>query len=239
MLHRKIGRSLNVLKPLVGLVSLLYTPAAAEGLWHTTVQLTTNLPYLWFFLAGCGGYLLLWAALLRRFSITWFSTFEHELTHALFALLTFNKVTALKATLRKGGHIEYEGTAHWLIHCGPYFFPTLNVLLLIPMAFVPDEALPWMYAGQGLAMGYHLVSTYHETHRNQKDLQLAGYVFCVAFLPFANLLSLSILLNGLEHGWPGIESVFVNLVNADLKPDPLIAACWHQLIGWVHTVVTG
>jgi len=128
--------------------------------------------------------------------------------------------------LRHGGHTEYQGTAHWLIHLGPYFFPTANTLLLVPMMWVPETTLPWMFLAQGVAMGYHLASTYTETHLHQKDLKLAGYGFCLAFLPFANLLSLALLLNGLAHGATGLGWVFSALIHADLKPDP-----------WVHAAV--
>jgi Peptidase M50B-like len=223
MLHRKIARLLQWLKLPIGVLALLYTPSAAWLCWTLTLHLANDLPYLPYFLGGLLGYGVVWVLWLRTSSVSFLSTLEHELTHAIFALLTFNKVTGFKATWRRGGHMDYEGTANWLIHLSPYFFPTLSVLLLIPMAFAPTEWRAWLFLGQGLALGYHLASTYSETHLNQKDLQLAGWWFCVCFLPFANLMAYALLLTGLAHGLTGIPQLLASLPATPLKPDPMLA----------------
>jgi hypothetical protein len=232
MIHRKIGKTLQFIKPVVGLLALLYTPSAAWLLWQECIHLIDDLPYLYYFGGGCVGYLLLWIVLLRRSSISFLSTLEHELTHALFALITFNKVTGLKATWRQGGHTDYEGTAHWLIHLAPYFFPTFSVVLLIPFAFAPPLWLPWVYLALGISVGYHLSSTLTETHLNQKDLKLAGWVFCICFLPFANLMAYLLLLTGLEHGGAGILSVLSQLPFTPYKPDPWLISAWQLALKW-------
>lgn len=232
MLHRKIAHTLQWLKPLIGVGALLYTPSAAWLGWDLSRHLLNDLPFLTYFLGGLVGYALVWLLWLRTSSVSFLSTLEHELTHAMFALLTFNKVTGLKATWRQGGHMDYEGTANWLIHLSPYFFPTLSVFLLLPMAFAPTEWRPWMFLSQGLAVGYHLASTYSETHLNQKDLELAGWWFCLCFLPFANIMAYATLLMGLAHGFSGIAELWLSLPNTPFKPDPYLLWLWHWVFHW-------
>ena len=52
----------------------------------------------------------------------------------------------------------------------------------------------------GMTFGYHIVSTWHQTHPNQSDLHTAGFVFSTILLPFANFICvgacLAIFLNG-------------------------------------------
>ena len=57
----------------------------------------------------------------------WFSTLEHELTHAIFAILSLNRVTGLNATGREGGVTHYQGYGNWVITLAPYFVPTVTI----------------------------------------------------------------------------------------------------------------
>lgn len=140
---------------------------------------------------GAGGYFALWLFLLRHpFTGSYFSTFEHELTHALFAWTTLHRVTGLTVTWRDGGACQYEGSGggNWLIAIGPYWFPTLvwPPLLLTPI--MDPGTHPLMNGLTGVAIAYHLTSTWRETHRNQPDLKQTSWAFAGMFLPTANLL---------------------------------------------------
>ena len=77
---------------------------------------------------GAGGYLVAWQLIFRRrFAGSYFSTFEHELTHAIFAWATLHRVTGLTVTWQNGGECRFEGSGggNWLISIAPYWFPTL------------------------------------------------------------------------------------------------------------------
>ena len=60
------------------------------------------------FLAGSIIFLILWYILFSSRSGFW-STLEHELTHALFALVFFKKIHNISASRKSGGHITIEG----------------------------------------------------------------------------------------------------------------------------------
>jgi hypothetical protein len=55
------------------------------------------------FYGEAGYFALSWWWFKRSPMGQWFSTLEHELIHALFAVLTLNRVTGLNATSHAGG----------------------------------------------------------------------------------------------------------------------------------------
>jgi hypothetical protein len=139
--------------------------------------------------AGFSIYLVVWFFYFSRPSAgSFFSTFEHELTHAIFAWATFKKVTGLKATWREGGVCSWEGGKNWLIFIAPYFFPTLMLVPIVLSFVVKREYFEAVEIMLGAVMAYHMTSTYLETHSNQTDLQETSFLFAFLFLPTANIM---------------------------------------------------
>ena len=68
-------------------------------------------------------YVVVWWCFFRRSRFTLILTLEHEITHALFAIVTFHRVTGLRATAFRGGQVRFVGEGNWLITVAPYFFP--------------------------------------------------------------------------------------------------------------------
>ena len=91
--------------------------------------------------------------------------------------------------------MHYRGDGNWLIAIAPYFFPTASVAVLAVSAFLDDKWLTIAQGVLGVSLGYHLTSTFAETHSGQTDLKLVGWLFTVLFLPAANLIALGILLS--------------------------------------------
>ncbi|MDA0590671.1 MAG: M50 family metallopeptidase [Planctomycetota bacterium] len=168
------------------------------------------------FAGGLGLYLVFWTLSIRQWRTTWLSTLEHELTHALFAMLTFHRVVGIRTTWRNGGHVRYLGTGNWLITLAPYFFPTVCMLLLPLFILVPFLETPIGDAVLGAAFAYHVTSTIRETHRGQSDLHKAGFLFCLMVLPGLNLLTHGLVLAWCHGGNAGLVS-FVRLVGANLR----------------------
>ena len=140
---------------------------------------------------GAGAYCVAWYLLFRhQFAGSYFSTFEHELTHALFAWATLHRVTGLTVTWRDGGVCTYEGSGggNWLITIAPYWFPTLVWPPILLTYWMDAPALPTLNILTGVAIAYHVTSTWRETHREQTDLQKTTFLFAAMFLPTANLL---------------------------------------------------
>jgi len=155
--------------------------------------------------AGAGAYFLIWKLIFKRAVWgTWFSTLEHELTHAVFALVTFHRVTGLRVTYRQGGSMSYEGRSNWLVTISPYFFPTFSVVLLFVLCFTPADKLMFAGGALGVSMGYHMISNIRQMHAGQSDLHEVGFLFALLFLPAANLMCYAGILAFACEGTPGI-----------------------------------
>jgi hypothetical protein len=148
------------------------------------------------FTVGLLVYLAVWIVTVRHWRTTWLSTLEHELTHALFAVLTFHPVVDIRTTWHSGGSMRFRGQGNWLITLSPYFFPTVCMLLLPLLALIPAQSTGTGEALLGAAFGYHLTSTVRETHPGQSDLRQAGYLFSLLVLP-----GLFLLTHGVVIAW--------------------------------------
>jgi hypothetical protein len=195
-LSQHVDRVVNWLKWPVAVVAVVLLPnsvmASLDLLRRIVSEPRPVLPLL----GGLVLYVVLWWCLFRRPIFgSFLSTLEHELTHALFALATFHKVTGLRASWRSGGHMTYQGSGNWLITIAPYFFPTICLFLLAASVLLPQTLLDPIGVLMGATIAYHVTSTYRETHAGQSDLNQVGWLFCLLFLPTANLLSYGVLLS--------------------------------------------
>ena len=164
------------------------------------------------FAAGAIGLVVLWRRWLGKNRIGPFLiTLEHESTHALFAILTWHQIVGFRASLGRGGEVRFMGKGNWLISVAPYFFPTAALLLFLTAYLLPFPALPWQSFLLGVALGYHLISTYRETHRDQTDIQQLGMLFCWLFLPAANLAVVGFLVSFAYAGSEGLHAWFADV----------------------------
>ncbi len=162
-------------------------------------------PLVW----GMIVYIVLWKVFLNNIGDGLFATFEHELTHIIFALATFHKVTSINATSGAGGHMTYSGVGggNWLISISPYFFPTLSVFILGIMYITPPSMQSILLGVLGASMAYHAHSTWNETHYGQTDLKEVGFSFAWLFLPAANIVMHIFLLSLIPH-----DRIYLNVV---------------------------
>jgi hypothetical protein len=200
-----LDRLLAWLKWPVAIAGLLLLPGLALALYHILLVIYRDpLPCL-AFLSGAGGYLAVWYLLLRQRPLGGFIVVvEHELTHAIFAWLTFHRVVGFRASLRGRGHVRYLGRGNWLISIAPYFVPTLSLIAIAVLAFLPARHLAAGSAALGATLGYHVVSTWSETHRHQTDLREVGFFFSVVFLTPVNALVLGLIL-ATAYGVPAAD----------------------------------
>ena len=219
----RIDQAIEWMKWPVAFVALCGLPLFAWGLLrligHVLVHPMGVLPLA----IGAFGFILLWRRWLdnSRFG-QWLITLEHELTHAIFAWLTGHRIVGFRATLGRGGEVRFVGRGNWLITLAPYFFPTAALALLLLAYLMPISFLPWRGFFLGIALGFHIVSTYRETHRDQSDLKSVGSKFCWMFLPTANLAVLGLLI-AWAHGGSANLQVWLHHVRA---PVTALRARW-------------
>jgi len=170
--------------------------------WPVAASMLFLLPFLWTeipplllktvtstflpFWGGVFGYVILWKVWFRRFG-SFLPTLEHELTHAIFAILTGHRVVGFAVRWNRGGHIRYiGGEGNWWITIAPYVFPLFLIISLPVLAiYITDDLVRGV--SLGVIFGFELISTWREIHRNQPDLKEVGWIFCFVFLPPALL----------------------------------------------------
>ena len=201
---------INLLKYPMMIILLLSLPYLVPKLFHIIEIMVRRQGYYYSLVLGMGIYVVLWKVLFKNIGDGLFATLEHELTHILFALATFHKVTGINATAGAGGHMTYSGVGggNWLITISPYFFPTLSVFILGLMYMMPTSMQDVMLGVLGASMAYHTHSTWNETHYGQSDLKEVGFSFVWLFLPAANITSSILLLSIIPHDKIYLSVVF-------------------------------
>lgn len=206
----RIDRGVNWLKWPAAAITLLISPLFAWALLRMAVlAITAPSTSLIPFAGGIVLFVVLWRRWLGKSRWGAFLiTLEHESTHALFAMLTGHPIVGFKASLGQGGEVRFAGAGNWLITTAPYFFPTAALILFLLAFFLPFAALPWQSFLLGVALAYHVISTWRETHRDQSDLRVVGKSFCWMFLPAANLAVVGLLIAFSHSGREGMQSWF-------------------------------
>jgi hypothetical protein len=154
------------MKFLLGLVALFIIPGSVSASWEALL-LIANDNELWIPLAfGLAAGIPLYFTLIKKLPAI--STFEHELTHALVALLFFRRIHKFIVTNRRGGQVQYSGTfggefGDLLIGLAPYFLPTFTLIAVLVRPFLPAGWFPWYDGFIGATLAFHVFSTLEET----------------------------------------------------------------------------
>ncbi len=161
-------------------------------------------------IAGCVFFIFV-RTMMDKSVKTTMQVLAHELSHAFFAFITGHKVKHIKLNADdSGGETEFIGEGNWLITVAPYFFPLFALIYMILMCFLPEQII-W-HGMLGFFLSYHIDSVAAQIHEKQTDFPKAGYVFCLMFLPAANLWTIGSILAFNAKGWGGVETYF-KLIN--------------------------
>ena len=140
-------------------LSLSLLPGAATAMFDLLARIAAQPRPMLMFLIGFVAYMVLWWQVFCRSRFSLVLTLEHELTHALFALLTFHRVTNMRVTGFRGGRMQFVGRGNWIIMVAPYFFPTVSLAMIAVLFLLPSSVLPLGDALVGASFAYHLTST--------------------------------------------------------------------------------
>ena len=198
---------LKIIKYPIAIISLIAFYPLSNALFSMIGQTFTQQIGL-YFLAPVVGMMVLWASVpgLSGSAIT---IFAHESTHMLAALLTGHKPKSMRIEPDKGGSFTYEGKGNWLITVAPYFFPTFPFLWMLGGLWFEynNQAFPqWYIFIFGLLVGYHIVANFYQIHSEQTDFKKAGHLFCILFIPGANILLFGYLWSFVLKGWAGLAA---------------------------------
>lgn len=219
-----------IVRTLVMLLKFLLAAFLLVIGYGTVLAIIELSPQLWqsltprhSFLLGTAIFLPLYLIFRRRFAV--WGTMEHELTHALTALLFLRRVRSISAG-EKHGETEFSGRGSALITLTPYFLPTLALLPLALRPLLAPAYQSWVDLLLGSLFLYYLISNLRESHPAQPDLHRHGLLFSYCVILPLNLLLLSLLL----LMGSGNEQLLSQFLNGVLEPLP-------QLLDFVRAQV--
>jgi len=126
--------------------------------------------------------------------MSFLAIFEHELTHNIYALLTFNRPVGFHVRRGGGGLFEYEGRGNYFITLSPYFSLTFSLFVLLFYGIIRFEFLKFYFLFLGIITGFHTSTTIKETRLNQPDIQRYGVFFSVIFIVFFSIVNYGIVI---------------------------------------------
>jgi hypothetical protein len=153
----------------LSLFALFFAPGLAIAFWKGILMILSG-PVLWLpVTAGLLSGIVLYEVIFRRW---WgFSTFEHELTHALVALLFFRRIKKFVVTRYDGGYIVNTAgfggeVGNHFIALAPYFLPTFTLLSVLIRPFLPTIWFPWYDVWIGITFSFQTISNFGELKQN-------------------------------------------------------------------------
>ncbi len=140
--HARIDRVIRWLKWPTAIFSTAALPTVFWAIYGLGRDIGSEPWRIVSFLIGIAIFMVAWRSWLATTRIgNWLIQFEHELTHMIFAILTFHPVIGFRASVARGSHIRFVGEGNWLITAAPYFFPTAAVFLWFFSWFLPIQFL--------------------------------------------------------------------------------------------------
>lgn len=206
----------------IGLVLLALLPAYLQTFLSIGGALLSIKPLAWRLGLGFAAGVLVDRILLRR--IPGIATFEHEMTHALAALMFFRRIHRFSVTRDRGGYVEHSGgfgglLADDFIGLAPYVLPTFMVLSVLVRPWLDPRSLLAFDVWLGFTFGFHTCSTIRETIHNWRpgairpggapkdvpsDIEKRGRLFSAVYIT-----SVTSAIHGLAFaiilgGYPGV-----------------------------------
>ncbi len=195
---------------------------------------------------GFAGGIFLYYFLLKRW--IGFSTFEHELTHAIVALLFFRRIKRFVVTKYKGGYIQHSNGfggefGNRMISLAPYYLPTMMLLSVLARPFLPDIWFPWYDIWIGITFAWQLMDSIDEIKRNwssrlfltantdtvsHTDIKMSGFIFSFIIIVALLLFFLGIILFIINNGYEGIGNWLKSLFSTAYN-------IWHALFREILT----
>tara|TARA_B110000240_G_scaffold187432_1_gene225074 strand:- start:497 stop:1141 length:645 start_codon:yes stop_codon:yes gene_type:complete len=201
-----------VKKLLLNITFLLLIIPFGYSFFNEITMFNIDVSRNYMFLLGTIAFFILYSLLSNK--LQYFSTFEHELTHNIWALLFFKKPRGFHVNTDGSGLFEWSGSSGLLskvfILLSPYFFPTITMFLILLSLIIKDGFISIFFLVIGISFGYHIVSTIKEIHLEQTDITENGY-----FTSFNTIVLMSLIMNGvviafINNGYNGIAEFFIS-----------------------------
>ncbi len=177
------------MKTLIGIISAIGALGYGTSLIGLVRVAQWRSPTLQLWSIGFAAGLVTWLALRHRLSF--FSIFEHELTHLIFSILMFQRPHSFYAS-RFRGHVSCD-RGNFIDGLAPYYFPTFAFVLIAIYPLVKPQAHPYFFPLLGFTTGYHVVTNISEFSPREADVRRYGLVFSLIFCSFAGIVTFGFL----------------------------------------------
>ena len=199
-------------KILLNIISLLLIIPFGYSFFNEITMFNLDVSKNYMFLIGLVAFLILGFLLSNK--LQYFSTFEHELTHNIWALLFFKKPRGFHVNADGSGLFEWSGVTGLLskvfILLSPYFFPTITMFLILLSLIIKDGFISIFFLVIGISFGYHIVSTIKEMHLEQTDITENGYFTSFNTIVLMNLIMNGVVIAFINNGYNGIAEFFTS-----------------------------
>ena len=199
-------------KLFLNIISLLLIIPFGYSFFNEIAMFNIDVSRNYMFLLGSIFFFILHFLLSNK--LQYFSTFEHELTHNIWALLFFKKPRGFHVNTDGSGLFEWSGSTGLLskvfILLSPYFFPTITMFLIILSLIIKDEFISIYILVIGMSFGYHIVSSIKEMHLGQTDITENGNFTSFNIIILMNLIMNGLVIAFINNGSKGIGEFFTN-----------------------------
>ena len=199
-------------KLFLNIISLLLIIPFGYSFWNEITMFNIDISRNYMFLLGTIFFFILHFILSNK--LQYFSTFEHELTHNIWALLFFKKPRGFHVNTDGSGLFEWSGSTGLLskvfILLSPYYFPTITMFLIILSLIIKDKFISIYFLVIGMSFGYHIVSSIKEMHLVQTDITENGNFTSFNIIILMNLIMNGLVIAFINNGSKGIGEFFTN-----------------------------
>lgn len=180
-----------------------------------------------------------------------FEVFEHELTHAIAAILFFRRIEKFVVT-HSQGHVRYSGGrggvfADHFIGMAPYILPTFSMFLVLIRPLLGAESFSWYDILIGTTLGFHTLSTireFQEAWRKdyfsslsgnmvQTDLGRVGLVYSAIYISVLTAAIHGLLFFIIIAGYPGVVLWWTVFWSTTVNFASFLPGIAESLLGWL------
>lgn len=120
-------------------------------------------------------------------NISFFETFQHELTHMFFAFITFKNIYSFKASSKNGGLIKTE-KVNPIVVLSPYTIPLFSIFFIMLTFFIKEKFINFLFFFSGFFFAQFFSATVKDIiFVKQPDLErypVISYIIIIGSLFF-------------------------------------------------------
>ncbi|MCX7945202.1 MAG: M50 family metallopeptidase [Deltaproteobacteria bacterium] len=180
------------IKLVIMLILIPLTSGYLIAIYNIIITLANSYKKNWHFLLGILAGIIFFPLLNKRRFIR---TFEHEMTHLLFAKLFFGKIKELNVNAEGEGYVEYTAYPNPFIRLSPYFFPLFSAVIAILIPLLNPTFSKYFFIATGFFLINHLFSSTAEIFSLQPDIKQEGIVFSLIFISFFLIFIYGIIIS--------------------------------------------